>query len=172
LPGPGRATAMVRVEKVTRFLRYILYLSIIGMLWWLFSTFAFVALDPGDGSIREASGYRRVLVKKYDDQDWGAEHGDLLVFAALNARDEQYFRISRVVAKPGDLVMNRAGYYTINGELTEIHCSKVKSLEGRVPEGFYILVNDDPESPYPDSLRLGLIDKRWVIGRFLSELPF
>jgi hypothetical protein len=48
----------------------------------------------------------------------------------------------------------------------------VKHLEGKVPPGFYLVLNDNPFSSFPDSRRLGLIDRQWVMGRFLCELPF
>ena len=62
--------------------------------------------------------------------------------------------------------------YVINGEPTEIQVSDGLKPGFLVPEGAYFLVNDNPFSRYADSLRLGLIQRQWVIGRFLSEMPF
>lgn len=160
-----------RAGMIFKCFRYAVYLSIIVMIFWITSRFSFVGLEPGDSSVVGVSGYRRLLVEKLSE---GSEitKEDVLVFAMLDASDEQVFRVSRVKALPGDDVGAEAGKYTINGEPTEIDLSKQVNLEGVIPDGFFLLLNDNPFSPYPDSRRIGLIDQRWVVGRFLSEMPF
>jgi signal peptidase I len=115
------------------------------------------------------SGFRRLLIKQ---EDGPFERGAVLVFAMRDVSDRAIFRVSRVLAAPGDVVAAQDGRYTVNGVLTERKISDTMSLEGTVPDGFYLFINDDPHSDFADSRRLGLIDRQFVMGRFLSELPF
>jgi signal peptidase I len=142
------------------------------MLWWLLSNFSFVKIEAGDVSVVGISGYHRLLVERLSSDSEAILHGDILVFAAITRENRQIFRVSRVVAVPGDRVERTNGCYSINGEPTDTPVSEEVRLEGLVPDGFYILVNDNPLSTYSDSLRLGLIDQRFIVGRYLTEMPF
>ncbi len=168
----SRNAAYIRVSKAVRLFRYAVYLSIIVMLLWLFASFSFIRIEPGDDSVVGVSGFQRILVEKLSESADQVEHGDILVFAILNKDDRQVFRVSRVKGLPGDLVKVKGGLYCVNGEETNIQASGEVRLEGTVPPGFFFLLNDNPVSNFPDSRRLGFIDCRWVVGRYLSEMPF
>ena len=165
-------SAVSRVHRWTRWARYGLYLTLVAVIWIFFSRFAFVSLVKGDDSVDGATGNRRIIVARLDATDRTIERGSALVFAMLDQKDEQIFRVSRVIALPGDRVTRAQGRYVVNGVLTEAPESRVKDLDGIVPEGSYILINDNLLSTRPDSRRLGPIKREWVIGFFLSEMPF
>ena len=168
----GSRTTLRRMWLFTRLLRYAVYISILCMLWWIFSNFSFVQIEEGDGSIIGISGNRRILVERFSPGREEILRGDVLVFAMLNQEDQQIFRVSRVLAVPGDMIGAGEQRYTVNGKPVKAPLSRHHDLQGLVPEGFYLMVNDNPLSTYSDSLRLGLIDQQWIVGRFLSELPF
>ena len=172
MPEGGSRAMLYRVMVLTRLIRYAVYLSILIMLWWMLSTFSFVQIERGDDSIQGVSGYRRLLVARYAGGEGPVERSDVLVFAMRDVSDRQIFRISRVVGVPGDRLDSALECYTLNGKPTEIRVTKAVAPGIVIPEGTYFLVNDNPVSIYADSLRLGLIRKEWVVGRFLSEMPF
>jgi hypothetical protein len=154
-----------------RLFRYAVYLSIGVMLWWLLSTYAFVSLEPEDASVDGVSGYHRLLVERLDEND-PLERGDRLVFAMLDAEGRQIFRVSRVHGLPGDRLEENDGTISVNGEPTEFPATQAIPLPGTIEQGYLFLVNDIRLSPFADSLRLGLIPRSCVIGRFLAEMPF
>ncbi len=168
----GSKAIVYRVMALTRLIRYAVYVSILIMLWWMLSRFSFIQIEQGDDSISGFSGYRRLLVGRLGEDGHTVERGEVLVFAIRDASDQRIFRVSRVVGVPGDRVEEADGRYVINGEPTEIQVSDRLKPGFQVPERAYFLVNDNPFSRYADSLRLGLIQRQWVIGRFLSEMPF
>jgi signal peptidase I len=172
MPEGGSRAALHRVMALTRWIRYGVYLSILVMLWWMLSTFSFVRIQPGDDSIEEVSGYRRILVERFSGGDEPVERGDVLVFGMLNAEDQPVFRVSRAVAVPGDLLGAEEGRYIINGKPTSIPVAGPVEPGITIPEDAFFLVNDNPLSRWADSLRLGLIRREWIVGRFLSEMPF
>jgi signal peptidase I len=161
-----------RMMILARLLRYAVYASILGMLWWLFTTFSFVPLEEGDVSVVGVSGYYRVLVKRLSGSNEPVECGDVMVFAILDETRKQIFRISRVAGVPGDVIDIAGGFYTINGEKTDHAVSETRELVGTVPEGFYLMINDNPWSAFADSRRLGLIDRQVMVGWYLVEMPF
>ncbi|MBU0755363.1 MAG: signal peptidase I [Planctomycetes bacterium] len=154
-----------------RFFRYVLYLTIIGMLWWLFANFDFIRLERNDASVTGISGLRKLLVERSSAEE-KFERGEVIVFAILDENDRRIYRASRVLAVPGDRVASKDGVYTVNGEKTSTKLSKNHSLEGILPQGRYLVINDYPHAEFADSLRLGWIPREVIIGRFLSELPF
>ena len=172
MPEGGSRAMLHRVMVLTRLIRYAVYLSILIMLWWMLSTFSFVQIERGDDSIQGVSGYHRLLVERYADGDGPVERTDVLVFAMRDVSDRQIFRISRVVGIPGDRLGTVLDCYTINGKPTEFRVTKAVTPGIVMLEGTYFLVNDNPVSIYADSLRIGLIRKEWVVGRFLTEMPF
>jgi len=161
-----------RVFKISRLARYFLYIFIIVVIWQFASTYGFVSLQSGDDSVDDVSGMRRIVIKRASSEEQPYEIGSVIIFAMLNSEDEQVFRISRVAAGPGDVVESESGKYTINGEMTKFALSENQDLTGKTPTGFYLVLNDNPFSTYPDSRRIGLIDHKWIVGRFLSETPF
>lgn len=167
----GAGSSPLWTVRVLRLLRYALYLSIIGMIWWLTTEFAFVRLEPGDASVANISGMHRLLVDRIDS-DERFESGTVLVFAILDDTDQQIFRASRVFAAPGDRVETVDGYYAVNGEKSSTTSAGIAGLEGVLPEGRYFVLNDTTLSEYADSRRLGWIPRECIIGRFLTELPF
>ena len=172
MPGGGSRAALYRVKALARLIRYAVYLSILIMLWWMLSTYSFVRIERGDDSIQGVSGYHRLLVERFPEDEEPVARMDVLVFAMRDATDRQIFRLSRVVGMPGDRLGMVNDTYTINGKPTEIRVAEAVTPGIVIPEGSYFLVNDNPVSTYADSLRIGLIRREWVVGRFLSEMPF
>lgn len=157
--------------RVLRYFRIVLYLALIGMLWWLFTNFEFVRLEPGDASVTGVSGLRRLLVER-TSADQPFDRQEIVVFAILDEENRQIYRASRLIALPGDRVASGNGVYTVNGEETGIRIDSTRQLEGTLPPGRFMVVNDHPHSEFADSLRLGWIPRECIIGRFLAELPF
>lgn len=185
----ARSRGSHRAAMIVRLVRYAIYILVGVMLWTTISTYSFVRINEDDVSVVGVSGINRLLVERFDGDEL-IERGDILVFGMLDAMDQPFFRVSRVVAVPGDVIDESDGFFTLNGEKLDIPVRArkkapgpmgdseqqepraQKDLTGRVPEGFYLLLNDNPLSEYPDSRRIGLIDRNWVIGRFLGEMPF
>jgi signal peptidase I len=165
----GSGDALQRVRTLVKLFRYAVYVCILCMLWWLFSNFSFIQIEPGDDSVMGVSGFRRVLI---ETEKGPFERGEILVFAIRDVTDRAIYRISRVLAAPGDAVTLRDGCYAVNGASTEAKVSASMELGGKVPQGFYLMINDNSHSEFADSRRLGLLDQQFVMGRFLSELPF
>ena len=116
----GSGDALQRVRALVKLFRYAVYVCILGMLWWLLSNFSFIQIEPGDDSVTGVSGFRRVLIKNAEGP---FERGEVLVFAIRDAADRAIYRISRVLAAPGDKVTRQDGCYSVNRSLTETRVS-------------------------------------------------
>ncbi|MFH2002333.1 MAG: S26 family signal peptidase [Planctomycetota bacterium] len=168
----ARNAGVDRAAVILRLTRYGVYITVGVMIWWMLSNYTFVQLNEDDTSIVGISGYRRLLVERSQADHAPFSSGSVLVFAMLDISLQPFFRVSRVAAGPGDDVAVSNGFYTVNGSVLDTKVADRAALTGKVPDGFYLVFNDNPLSRYPDSRQLGLIDPKWVIGRFLCEMPF
>lgn len=158
-------------RKVMRWLRYFCYAAVLVLLWNLSSEFAFVTLQKGDNSVVGASGTHTVVVRKYDADGPGPARGDAVVFLMEGPEGAAVNRISRVAAVPGDMVWNGEEWLEINGKATIYQAAQGQRLNGKVPDGFYLLLNDNPLSSFPDGRRTSYIPGNVIVGRFLVEMP-
>ncbi len=165
---------MARIDsrKMQRWLRYVCYAAVLFFLWQLSSQFAFISLQKGDNSIVGASGMHTVVVKKYDEDGPGPMRGDAVVFLMEGPDGTPVNRVSRVAAVPGDEVSNGNVYLEINGKPTVYKASTGRRLDGKVPDGLYLVLNDNPLSTFPDGRRTSYIPRNVIVGRFLLEMPF
>ncbi len=165
--------ASVDPRVITRWLRYLIYGAIIIGLWHITSTFSFVRLEKGDCSVTGTTGHHVLLVKKYGESEEPVR-GEAVVFRIESEGGEPINRVARVAGLPGDRVRAGETFLEVNGEATIFHNDPARPLEGDVPEGTFLLLNDNLFSPFPDSRRIEppFIPREVVLGRFVTEMPF
>jgi signal peptidase I len=165
------ARSLPQPHNIARWVRYACYAVVIVLLWQFLSNFSFVRITEGDNSVNGVTGRRTIVLKLYgDDED--PERGQAVVFAMADENDQPYRRAARVAGVPGDRITRGERFIEVNGEPTPFPASEIGRLEGTIPDGMYLLLNDNPYSTFPDSRRTGLIPRAVILGRLLCEAPF
>ena len=159
-------------RSISRWARYGLYAVLIILLWQFVNDFTFVRVQDGDDSVVGVSGHRSLVVKRFDPGSPGPQRGDVVVFLMQDQAGNPCRRVARVAGVAGDRVAAEGRYLTVNGQATVFRASEARLVEGRVPDGMFLLLNDNPFSSFPDSRRTGLIPREVIVGRFLTESPF
>jgi len=159
-------------HSIARWLRYACYLVVLYSLWYFSSNFSFVRVLSGDDSVIGVTGRCSLVLAKYESDQVGPERDEVVVFLMADKDDNPVKRISRVVAVPGDVVHGGDEFVEVNGEPTRYAASQARLIEGRVPNGMYVMLNDNPFSTFPDSRRMGFIPRQVILGRLLCEAPF
>lgn len=81
-------------------------------------------------------------------------------------------RIARIAALGGDRLEVREGILYVNGERTIHRIPSGVTVPGRVPPGELFLLNDNPDSRFPDSLDHGPVPAGRIWARVLLVLDF
>ncbi len=159
-------------KVITRWVRYVCYVVVIVLLWQFLSDYSFVRVSEGDNSVLGVTGGRSLVVKNYASEEDRPERGQIVVFFMEGPEGSPIKRVARVFGIPGDRVAAGEKFLEVNGEPTAFRSSETGRLAGRIPEGMYLLLNDNPYSTFPDSRRTGLIPRQVIVGRFLVQSPF
>jgi len=162
----------VHPKVITRWVRYVCYTVVIVLLWQFLSDFSFLKVSAGDNSVLGVTGRRSLVVKNYDSEQARPERGEVVVFLMEGSDGAPIKRVARVAGIPGDRITAGAEFLEVNGEPTIFDASEAGRLAGRIPDGMYLLLNDNPYSTFADSRRTGLIPRQVIVGRFLVESPF
>jgi signal peptidase I len=159
-------------RSLTKWVRYAVYAVVAVCLWQFLGNFSFVRIEEGDNSIIGVTGRHKLVVRKYTDDYGEPERGQIVVFAMETTEGRAIRRVGRVAGLPGDCVTAAKEFIEINGEATLFPAAEARRIEGIVPEGTLLILNDEPRSLCADSRRLGFIPRAVVFGRFLCEAPF
>jgi signal peptidase I len=105
---------------------------------------------------------------------------DQIVMIEFGTRDE--FFVKRLVANAGDMLEFKEGHAERNGEVLrnpdgeayQFSASSERLLsnslyEGKIQEGYYLVLADDPDSNSFDSRQYGFLDKDHLAGLVLKQ---
>ncbi len=159
-------------KVITRWLRYVCYAVVVVLLWQFLSDFSFVKVSAGDNSVLGVTGRRSLVVKNYNSEQARPERGEIVVFLMEGSDGAPIKRVARVAGLPGDTISAGKEFLEVNGAPTVFRAPDTGRLAGRIPDGMYLLLNDNPYSTFADSRRTGLIPRQVILGRFLVESPF
>ncbi len=108
----------------------------------------------------------RVIVLKFYYKIHRPKRCDVVVFWYPLAPDKPF--VKRIAALPGERVEIRNGHLLINGCRIKENCFKLGSDENMesvyVPEGFYFVLGDNPESSN-DSRYGWLVPEGYIFGK-------
>lgn len=131
----------------------------------LVSIFFFPWYEVGSDSMSPTMEYgTHFFTNAYHYEFKEPQRGDIAVF--LPYEDFEYtFWVHRVIGVPGDRVIVKDGYVTVNGiEVHQPFINGATEVDVIVPEGFVFQKGDNPETLY------GLVPKDLLIGKLLFQL--
>lgn len=159
---------MSRRSNVLRIVRWSIFIGLAAALWYVTQRYTFPAVREEDDSMLPtlASG-KRYLAEQLSWTEEPPEVGDVVVFLARLSEDEDpdvERHFARVAGVPGQRLQERDGHIGVDGRLYERHRWSPALHESPIPDGFYLLLNDNEMSVVSDSRRFGLVDRRAMIA--------
>ncbi len=155
-------------HKVRRVANRVLVSAIAGMALYGYARFSIVDYPRGCDAMAPtlSTAGSRLVIDRYPDHARPMRHLDVIVYdhPGLRAR-----LVGRVRAMPGDEIALAAGKLAIAGASTERTPGAIPL--GSVPSGTYVVLNENPDSTYPDSRVHGLIPAARIAGRMIASLP-
>ena len=155
-------------QAVRRGIRFAVFAAIAVMAGLFLRSYERFAIPPQDQSLAPAHpGGSRVFCETIDEEE--ELERDIDVVYAMEYEGVRRARFGRIRALPGDeLGTDADGRITVNGEPIGPIALRGKA-EGRVPPGkVYILAVNPQETTYPDSRKLGFIDRADVQAIILA----
>ena len=162
----------MKKKSIQRAVRFVVLLAVFVMLGFLVRGCERFRIPDADQSMSPVyPGGSRVVCRLLDEDD-ELERGMDVVYA-MEWKGQLTARYGRVRALPGDRIgADAQGMLTVNGEKIGPINVRGKPL-GRVPDGkLFILAVNPQETLYPDSRRLGFIERKDVRARILASWAF
>ena len=164
-------------KRARRAVRFGIVLAVALLAAWVVRSYEIYRIPPVDGGRADQSmsplykGGSRVVCEILDPDD-PLERGMDVVYA-MEWDGQQRARFGRVRALPGDVVgVDAKGLLSVNGEpIGPINIRGEPA--GVVPDGkVYVLAINPQETLFPDSRKLGFIDRKDVRARMVGRWPF
>ncbi|MHC4941089.1 MAG: S26 family signal peptidase [Planctomycetota bacterium] len=162
----------MKQKSLQRFVRFAVLLAVVLMLGFVMRRCErFRIPDPDQSMSPVYPGGSRVVCEILDDED-PLQRGMDVVYA-MEWQGQPRARFGRVRALPGDDVgVDAQGMLTVNGERIGPINVRGKPM-GKVPAGtVYILAVNPQETLYPDSRKLGFIQRKDVRARIMARWGF
>ena len=152
-------------RRVVRWLRPVLLGGTMVLLFMLVSRFRTWSMNEANDCMLPA--YRPGSKLLVDRKPRPPRRKDVVIY-----RYQGKGRIARVAALGGDELEVREGILYVNGKRTIHRIPPGAPIPRRVPPGELFLLNDNPDSPLPDSLDHGPLPAGRVWARVLLVLDF
>ncbi len=114
------------------------------------------------------TGGGKLMVDHYYTHARKLSRKDILLYQGKLA-GETHQLIGRLRAMPGDELGREGTQLTIRGETTAFAADELPN--GKIPPGYFLLLNENERSGLPDGRRLGLIPLDQIIGRVIALFP-
>ncbi|MHC4847318.1 MAG: S26 family signal peptidase [Planctomycetota bacterium] len=162
----------MRQKSIQRSVRFAVLLGVVLMLGFVFRKCErFKIPDPDQSMSPVYPGGSRVVCEVIDEDD-ALERGMDVVYA-MEWQGQLTARYGRIRALPGDrIAADAAGMLLVNGEKIGPINIRGKPM-GLVPaDTVFILAVNPQETLYPDSRKLGFIQRKDVRARILARWGF
>ncbi len=152
-----------------RVFRWAILITLAAALWYLTQRFTFPAVrDEDDSMLPTLSAGKRYVCEQLSWSGQPPIEGDVVAFLARlsdEERPEVELHFARVAGVPGDLLEEGDGVIVVNGKAWKHHRWSETLGAGPIPQGRFLLLNDNEMSSVSDSRRFGLVDRRAIIAR-------
>lgn len=164
-------------ERIKRVATRLIWAVTAVLVIYFFSRFGFQTIpSPNDALEPFAPGGSRVILDRFFGE---LEAGHRVIYTARWGPEGDGAFCGRVVAGPGvelklvgsSLLIGAGATLRIELSDEELTVWEKEKLD-RVPEGHYIILNENPESAYPDARTFGPIPVEAVKSRIIMRGPF
>ena len=114
------------------------------------------------------AGGGKMMVDHYFTHARKLSRMDILLYRGQLA-GETHQLIGRLRAMPGDELGRKGAQLTIGGQETAFPAAQLPN--GKIPPGYFLLLNENENSRLPDGRVLGLIPRDQIVGRVIAMFP-
>ena len=161
-------------NRLKRIVRRAIWAAVAALVVYVFVRFSFATVPGANDALSPfAPGGSRVLLDRFFGVPY---NGMRIVYSAPGDVAGGSF-LGRIAAGPGASLAFDGRTLIVGGEEYELDGESAefwskRNLGTAVPDGYYFIVNENAESGYPDSRRLGLVARGEIEHRVVMRLPF